>query len=239
VSGSFLGGACRVDRKSDSVPRDEYSGLRRAYAAATGVTVRTAQRHQRQNHPDWMRFVGVQASEGVRRREREGAMEPAEATALATVSPARPEERPSFYVEEEEGLSPAQVNEKRAWEIHERTYRTWQDMLCDPRVESVVALAFARELPKLREDYEKARMARERWELETRRLIPLHEFEAFVGTFLVPLAELLRNLPVELPVVANPENPALARSRILEWLRAKAEPQIEGLLAGAGSLKVA
>lgn len=230
-------GTCRFDRKRDGVPKDDYSGLRRAYASATGVTLRTAQRHQKTSHPDWMRFVGVQASEGVRRREKEGAMEPEEATALATVSPARPEARPRFYEESEEGLSPVQVQEKRAWEIHERTFEIWQGMLSDPRVESVVALGFARELPKLREDYEKARAAREKWEMETRRLIPRHEFEGFVGSFLVPLAEMLRNLPVELPVVANPENPALARLRILEWLRSKAEPRIEALLAGAEGLR--
>jgi hypothetical protein len=210
------------------MPKDEYSDLRQAYAAASGVTLRTAQRHQRSNHPDWQRFIGVTAGQAVKR----GAIEKADAAALAAVSPHRPEEAPGFYQEDERELAPPQINEKRAWEIHDRTFRAWREQLDSIKGEPVVALVYAKELPKLREDYEKARAARERWEIEQRRLIPLHEFTEFVGQFLVPLAELLRNLPVELPVIVNPQDPNTARNRILDWLRTKAEPQIEAMLAG-------
>ena len=58
------------------MPKDEYSDLRRAYAAAGGLTLRTAQRHQKQSHPDWTRFIGVQASDAVRAAEKTGAMDP-------------------------------------------------------------------------------------------------------------------------------------------------------------------
>lgn len=213
------------------MPKDEYSDLRRAYARAGGLTLRTAQRHQKQNHPDWTRFIGLSASAAVKSLEKTGVMERAGAVALAEVSPFRPEGAPEFT--DEEGLSQPQIAELRAWAIYEQTYAQWKDLLGSGiQGNPVIATGIARELPKLREDYVKAKSEREKWEIENRRLIPVHEFEAFMGQFLLPLAELLRNLPVELPLIANPSDPALARSRILEWLRSKAEPQIAGMLEG-------
>jgi hypothetical protein len=195
-----------------------------------GVTLRTAQRHQSGKHPDWEKFIGATAAAGVKRG---GAMAAEEVTALAAMSPSRPEDRADFYDVEETDLSPTQRNEKRAWEVHRRMFETWREQLEGIKAEPIIALAFAKELPKLREDYEKARAARERWEIEQRRLIPSHEFERFVGQFLVPLAELLKSLPVELPVLLNPDNPAHARESMIEWLRSKAEPQIREMLKGA------
>jgi hypothetical protein len=216
------------------MPKDEYSDLRRAYAAAAGVNVRTAQRHQKQKHPDWERFIGVRASEAVKSLEKTGVMDRAGVTALAECSPFKPDGRPAFADADEQGLSLPQKAELRAWSIYEETYAQWKECLGGGVTSNaVVATGIARELPKLREDYEKARGVRERWEIENRRLIPVHEFESFVGQFLLPLADLLRNLPVELPLIANPADPELARSRIIEWLRSKAEPQIKGMLEGS------
>jgi len=170
----------------------------------------------------------------VKSLEKTGAMDRAGATALAEVSPFKPEGRPAFADVDERGLSQPQVAEKRAWSIYEETYSQWKDLLSSGMTGNpVIATGIARELPKLREDYVKAKAEREKWEIEMRRLIPVHEFEAFMAQFLLPLAELLRNLPVELPLIANPENPALARERIIEWLRSKAEPQIAGMLEGS------
>lgn len=213
------------------MPRDEYSGLRAAYAAAVGCNLRTAQRHQKQKHPDWERFIGVRASEAVKKLETTGAMDPAGVTALAEISPNRPGDAPAFVEESDEGLHPVQIAAKRAWSIYSETYQAWKNNV-GFAANQVLALGQARELTGLRADYEKARAALDRWEVENRRLIPVHEFEAFVRDFLLPLAELLRNLDVELPLVVNPENPGLARARILEWKRAKAEPQIQRMLTG-------
>ena len=220
------------------MPKDEYSDLRRAYAAAGGLALRTAQRHQKQKHPDWERFLGVRASESVKSLEKTGVMDRAGVTALAAVSPSRPERAPEFI--EEEGLSQPQLAELRAWMVHDETFKQWKDLLASGiQGNPVLATGIARELPKLREDYVKAKAEREKWEIENRRLIPVHEFEAFMGQFLLPLAELLRNLPVELPLIANPADPGLARSRIIEWLRSKAEPQIAGMLEGTSEFLAA
>lgn len=215
------------------MPKDEYSDLRRAYAAASGVNLRTAQRHQKQSHPDFLRFMGTTASASVKAMEKTGAMDPVGAVALAVVSPFRPDDRPDLVGVDEEGLSQPQVAEIRSWMIYEQTFKQWKDLLGGGlQANPVIATGVARELPKLREDYVKAKMEREKWEIETRRLIPVHEFQAFVADFLLPLADLLRNLPVELPLLANPADPGFARERIIDWLRSKAEPQIAGMLSG-------
>jgi hypothetical protein len=211
------------------MPKDEYSDLRQAYAAASGVTLRTAQRHQRSNHPDWQRFIGVTAGQAVKR----GAIEKAEVAALAAVSPHRPEERPIFCEVDERDLAPPQIQYKRAWEIHQRTFEEWQRQLDGINGSPIVALAFAKELPRLREDCEKAHAALKKWEVEQRMIITRGEFERFVGEFILPLAEMLKNLPVELPVLMNPDNPGYAREQCLVWQRGKAEPQISEMLRGA------
>ena len=175
----------------------------------------------------------MSASAAVKSLEKTGVMDRAGVVALATVSQSRPEQAPEFVDDDEEGLSQPQIAEIRAWRVHDETFKQWKNLLAGGlQVNPVIATGIARELPKLREDYVKAKAEREKWEIETRRLIPVHEFEAFMGQFLLPLAELLRNLPVELPLIANPADPALARARIIEWLRSKAEPQIAGMLEG-------
>ena len=67
--------------------------MRKAYAKAMGVDVRTAQRHQKAGHPDWQRFLGNCAVEGVKRQDRinwrvrliEGGLTDSERRALAEV----------------------------------------------------------------------------------------------------------------------------------------------------------
>lgn len=214
------------------MPRDAYTDIRKAYAKAMGVDVRTAQRHQKAKHPDWQRFLGNCAVEGVKRQADEGAMTPVEAAALGEVSPLAPVEVPSWYAVDDADLSPVQVTEKRAWEAHDRTFRAWQDMQSH-HGDKLVSLAYVREIPKLRENWDKARRERERWEVEQRRLIPINEFEAFRTQFIAPVAEMLANLPAELAAVVNPDNPAAARVAITEWLRSKAQRTIEAMLEGS------
>lgn len=214
------------------MPRDAYSDVRKAYAKAMGVDVRTAQRHQKAGHPDWKRFLGNCAVEGVKRQADEGVMAPVEAVALGAVSPLAPAEVPEWYQVPDSELSPVQLTEKRAWEAHDRTFSAWLEMQ-GTMTDALLRLAYVRELPKLRENWDKARRERERWEVENRRMIPVNEFEAFRREFIGPVAEMLSNLPTELAPVANPGDPAGARAAITEWLRTKGQRTIESLLSGA------
>ena len=202
-----------------------------------GLTLRTAQRHQKGDHPDWLKFIGNTAAEGVARKSKEGgALKDAEAAALGAVSPVSPEDRPSFYDVPDGDLSPTQVAEKRAWDVHDRIYDMWLQMVGDQGpggANPAVAIVYARELPKLRDDYVKARKDRESWEIEERMRVAMHEVEAFVRDFILPVAELLRNIPSVLPVRMNPDDPGFAREQALNWMRSEAEPQIQSMIDGA------
>lgn len=209
--------------------KDEFSGLRKAYAESKGISIRSAQRHQKQGHPDWQRFIGATAIEGATRKAKEGLMRPEESTALAQVSPLRPGDRPAFYDRSDTDLSPVQIKEKQAWELHARTYEQWSELICQAGG-SEMAVVLLNQLPKLRENHEKAQQAREKWEIEQRMLIQAGEFEQFSAEFILPLAELLRNIPTELAALVNPDNPAFAREKLMNWLRDKAQPQIQAML---------
>jgi hypothetical protein len=60
-----------------------------------------------------------------------------------------------------------------------------------------------------------------------------------VKHFIAPLGELLNNIEIELPSIANPDNQEFARSQIAEWKRKKLQPQIEEMLKGISDLQVA
>ncbi len=222
--------------------RDPLSDLRKAYAEATGVSLRTAQRHADPDnpHPDWLRFTQTTAATGAARKVKEGgALAPVEATALGMISPYRPETQlPAFYDVPDEDLHPVERMEKDAWQLHEKTFRLWEELVGDP-LSTAIAIVYARELPKLRENHEKARREREAWELTQRIIVTLPEFQAFQHEFLTPLAELLRGIPVELPSVVNPENVAFARQQLRDWLVEKVNPRIEEMMRAANELRPA
>lgn len=235
---SFLKVLCRFDKNGDTMAKDEFSGLRRAYAEATGVSIRTAQRHQKGHHPDWQRFIGATAIEGAREKKKTGEMSPVQSRALAEVSPLRPGDRPAFYEISDTDLSPVQIKEKQAWELHYRTYEQWAG-LTDGAGTSEMAVVLLNQLPKLRENHEKAQQAREKWEVEQRMVIQAGEFEQFSAQFILPLAEMLRNVPTELAAIVNPGDPSFAREKLIRWLREKAQPQIKAMLEGADEFLVA
>jgi hypothetical protein len=69
--------------------------------------------------------------------------------------------------------------------------------------------------------------------MNQRILIKRSEFDEFVATFLIPLAEVLRNLKSELPVHLNPENPGYARQKMMEYESDRLGPSIQRLMDGA------
>lgn len=221
--------------------KDPFSDLRKAYAAAAGISVRTAQRHSDPSdpHPDWIRFTQTSAANGVARQMKEGgALVPAEAAALGSMSPFRPEALPAFYDVPDDQLHPVQRLEKNAWKLHADTFALWKELIVDP-LSKAIAIVYARELPKLRENYDKARRERETWEVQQRIVVTLPEFQAFQHQFLNPLAEILRGIPTELPSTVNPDNPAFARQQLRDWLVEKVNPRIEEMLRAANEVRPA
>ncbi len=215
--------------------RDSLSSLRKAYAEAMGISARTAQRHSKPgdvNHSKWLRFIGEEAAAAVEKKSEDGAISKEGAKALALVSPLAPAELPAFYHVSDTDLSPEQIKEKQAFEIFQRTYQDWADTL-DSAGKVQLRVVLLQQLPSLQQNYERAKKAREEWEVKNRYLFPISEFNEFVATYLVPLAEVLRNLKSELPVHLNPENPEYARQKMVEYEADRLGPSIRRLLDGA------
>lgn len=179
------------------------------------------------------------AATGASRQIKEGGtLTPVEATALGTLSPYRPVAVPAFYDVPDAELHPVQLMEKQAWSLYADTYEQWKKCLSAPAAPAI-DVVYARQLPALRENYDKARREREAWEVAQRIIVTLPEFQAFQHEFLTPLAELLRGIPVELPSAVNPENPSFARQQLRDWLIEKVNPRIEEMMRAADELRPA
>lgn len=204
------------------------------------MSVRTAQRHSnpKSPHPDWLKFVGATAAAGAVRKKNEGEMTVVESEAMGAVSPFQPEEMPAFYQTSDSDLHPVQRLEKQAWQIHASTFSVWQEMVGSPN-DAALAIVYARELPKLRDNFDKARRERESWEMNQRMIVTMPEFQAFQNKFLSPLAEILKNIPLELPSTVNPDNPAYAQKQLRDWLKEKVNPRIEEMFREANELQPA
>lgn len=202
-----------------------------AYAETAGISLRTAQRHAKSSHPDYQRFIGATAAEGVKRKSVEGSMRTEEAAALATVSPMVPSEMLLFFERPDEDLNDVELQVKQSWRLHSETFRLWTQQLHTPGGE-MSAFVLARELPKLRENYLRARKDWEDWQVRQRLTITRGEFESFVGAFLLPLSALLKGIPTELATLVNPGDPNFAREQLVGWQRNRAAPQIAAMLDG-------
>lgn len=226
-----------LTRFATLMSRDQFSDLRAAYAKVNNLSVRTAQRHSdpKSPHPDWQRFIGLSAAEAVKQQKKEGAMTTVGAQALGAVSPFQPSVMPTFYDVPDEELHPMQLLEKRAWELHSKAFDRWKQLMVQIS-DSAMAALYARDLPKMRQDFEQARQKREAWEVEQRMLVTLQEFQSFQAKFLSPLAEMLKNIPTELAALVNPDNPDYARAQFHHWLTDKAEPRIRQMLEASGDL---
>ena len=111
------------------------------------------------------------------------------------------------------------------WHWH---FKAWRGFAAQG--DSDLALSHAAACVKLRESYEKALVKFQQWEIEQRRLIPLNEFAAMRAEFVIPLANLLGNLPAELGPQVNPQQPGHAMNRISEYLQTRLQPAIKHLL---------
>ena len=220
------------DMEKRQMAKDQLSALRIGYAETTGHSLRTAQRHSKSRHPDWLKYIGATAADGVKQKKNEGAMTPAQNQALGEASPFSPLPMPAYYDEPDEDLHPVQRMEKSAWRVHSDTFSMWQEF-AGRREDGALAIVYARELPKLRADFDKAQEKRQAWEIQQRNLVTLAEFQQFHTSFIGPISELLKSLPLELASLVNPDNPAFARRQLTHWLRDKAQPQIDSMLQGA------
>lgn len=202
-----------------------FAGLIKAYAACMGLSLRSAQRHAVSDHPDWTRYVQGQAVQAVQPQARPA---PQQVAAIASLSPLRPPAEIEVEVEPEMS-EPARVlkNTHTMWAEH---FSEWKKALAQG--DAQLALSHAAACVKLRESYDKALQKFSQWEIEQRRLIPVNEFAAMRSEFVIPLGNLLTNMPAELAVAVNPSDPAFALNRITAYLQDRLQPAIHRLITG-------
>jgi hypothetical protein len=184
--------------------------------------------------------MGKAAADGVREKEKSDVevMSRPASTALAELSPLSPGEPLAFYDVPDADLHAVQIMEKRAWLLHDQTFRQWHDTLTDPSTKHL-SIVFLKEMAGLQEAHKKARREREEWELRERMTFKQSEIQEFVKKVIAPLGELLDNIDTELPSVANPDDQPFARQAIARWKREKLQPSIMALFSELEELQAA
>lgn len=219
-----------------------FAGLVRAYAATTGNSLRTAQRHVVASHPDWTRFVQGQAVQAVR---PPSASTPIQVAALATMSPVQPPPSGDLPKSDDSALSEPEKVLRACHAMWAHHFSAWKSCMGGkdragntiPR-DDAMALSHAAACVKLRDSYERALQKFTQHEIEQRRLIPVNEFAAMRSEFVIPLRNLLTNLPSELAVAVNPADPAFALARISEFLQNRLQPAIHRLISGLDAYSI-
>ncbi len=204
-----------------------------AYAASAGVSRRTAQRHAGSDHPDWKRFTQNTLVGAIAKSPSEP-MTPVEVQVLTRASPLAPVPLPASVDRPASELSEPEQILRASWDLWSTHFRMWQECLGGHEKgtgralerNDVMACAHAGMLIKLRADYDKALAKHTQWQIDERRLIPANEFHAFRSGFLIPLRNMLSNMPAEQASLVNPKDQQQAIKGGQEYLLARLMPQL-------------
>lgn len=208
----------------------------KAYALSIGKDVRTAQRHAKSNHPDWQRFTQTTLQSAVAHPPAEP-MTPCEVGVFAAASPLAPPALPADLRAPDSQLAEPERMCKASWQLWNQHYSMW--LACLGGVDKhghpippdqAMACVQANMLIKLRADYEKALQKQQQWLIDTRRLIPANEFAAFRSQFLIPLRNMMDNMPAEAGALMNPQDQQQAIRGGREWLQNRFAPQLQQAL---------
>lgn len=208
-----------------------------AYAASIGANVRTAQRHASAGNPDFLRFAQGQAGENVLR------VVPSEVVAPVDTALAPPQAPPEVQMRDED-LSETGRMLKAAWQMWASHYADWS--VCrggykdkfgkDVPPDRPMMIMNAKLLIDLRKDYALAAAKHQAWQVDHRRLIPINEFERLRAEFILPMTNMIRNMPAEAAPLMNPQNQSVAISGGQQWLRERFMPAVQQLLDGFASM---
>lgn len=205
----------------------------KAYALSIGKDVRTAQRHAATNHPDWIRFNQATMIAAVSQPATQP-MTSAQVGVMATVSPLAPPDLPADLRAPDSQLAEPERMLKASWMLWSQHFSMWLNCLGgkdkmgqDIPPDQAMACVQANMLIKLRADYDKALQKHTQWMIDTRRLIPANEFAAFRSGFLIPLRNMLDNMPAEAAPLMNPQDQQTAIRGGRKWIVERFNPQLQ------------
>lgn len=211
-----------------------FAAVLKAYAASIGGSVRTAQRHAKSQHPDWKRFSQATMVSAMARPASEP-MSHTEVTVLASASPLAPPAPPASVHRDPSELAEPERMLAASWSLWAEHFGMWQRCLGGhekgtgkplPR-DDAMACVHANMLIKLRADYDRALQKHTQWQIDQRRIIPANEFHAFRSGFLIPLRNMLSNMPAEQAALVNPNNQQQAIKGATDYLINRLMPQIQ------------
>lgn len=214
----------------------------KAYALSIGKDVRTAQRHAASNHPDWVRFNQTTMIAAVSQPAAQP-MTHAQVGVMASTSTLAPPAMPEELRAPDAQLAEPERMLKASWLLWSKHFDMWlrclggkDKMGHDIPPDPAMACVQANMLIKLRADYEKALQKHTQWQIDNRRLIPANEFAAFRSAFLIPLRNMLDNMPAEAAPLMNPQDQQQAIRGGREWLSSRLAPQIAQAIAALDAM---
>lgn len=206
------------------------ASLKQTFALAYGCDVRTARRHCNANSAKWQEFIarsGMAAAQKIRKPEAPPPTD-AEAVALQVLSPASPPpSAPPQASQPDAELSLPEKIVKQQWNIYAQASRAWLQAMKDQN--ELAALNFGIATTKALDAYYRALAKFEAWQVSMRRYIAFDEVQALFP-IMEALFDLIRAIPAEIALEANPTNPALARRAAEEWLANRFNPQARSFL---------
>lgn len=203
--------------------------LKKTFAESHGCDERTARRHFNRNSEDWQAFIAKQGREAAELIGKAKACTEGQAVALQVLSPQGVMEKPAVADEVEERLAEPERILKTQWEVYQQASAAWRKAMTDGN--AIEAHMFGQATIKAQEAYYKAKARHAQWELDERQKIPAQEFHAFRAVFLLPLANLIRNLPAHLGPLMNPGDKAYAIRAGQEYIVGTFDPQLSRLIS--------
>lgn len=223
------------------MPRTSASDAIEAYALHTGCSRRTAARHSRGNHPDFVEFLTTSYGKPL------GATTPGKNLKIAHAPPASGDgpadsplditAAPASFMKRPEDRTPAEHVEAQCWETYTRFNACTQAALAENRM--LEAVPYGRMRIESLDALHKATRARQNDDIARRNLIPIAEFVA-VQAIVAQFAEVIMRIP-DHAAEFNPADPQHCRAQLERWLGERLQPardqvteRIEAIVLSSG-----
>ena len=203
------------------------------YAAATGMSRRTAQRHAKDSHPDFIQFLASGFGKKIPdkkvgpTRQYHEHQELGQGNGLEDIPPCAP---PAF-VKAEDKRTVEEHAEVTSWLRYHHANRQAEILL---KTGAPLGAVFSRTAAEALESYQKARQKRVAAEIESRRLVPVQEWLSFKAT-VTKLANLIMSIR-DIAARANPQSPAVAAAAMEEFFDHRFNPALADVMQESDSI---
>jgi hypothetical protein len=211
----------------------QLAGLVKLYMEEAGLSLRSAQRHAKNEAPEWKQFVARHAMEAVKPgakpdvRNVEAHMVVLDPEGPPPAPPSSGKKLEDEFDFDETGMIPEEVAMRTQWRMYQHNKK--QALAFAKAGDAISAGAFSRNATDILKSYWVSVREWKRAMQDARQLVPAGEFEDFRRT-VGQVAQVVRNGGKQFASQANPQNPGQAMSAFEVWLRETFSPAIVELL---------